>query len=65
MTFIKGHTYNRGRKRPDLIGNTLTLGRAPWNKGLKMSDEQKVKISISRKGKCLGDSNPSKRLEVR
>ena len=28
-----------------------------WNKGIHMSDEQKKKISISRKGKCMGNKH--------
>lgn len=45
--------------------NNPMYGKPAWNRGLKMPEVQKKKISISRKGKCLGDSNPSKRLEVR
>jgi hypothetical protein len=34
-------------------------------KGSKQLEETRAKISESRKGKLLGDSNPSKRLDVR
>lgn len=36
-----------------------------WNKGIPMSDAAKTKLSLSRKNKCVGDENPSKRPEVR
>jgi len=35
----------RGKKRPDMIGNTWRKGHTPWNKGKKLSDEIKRKIS--------------------
>jgi very-short-patch-repair endonuclease len=42
----------------------------PWNKNLtKYTDERirnaSIKDSKNRKGKCMGDKNPAKRLEVR
>jgi hypothetical protein len=35
MTFLKGHLVNKGRKRPDMLGNTFNVGRVAWNKGMK------------------------------
>lgn len=34
------------------------LGRTPTNKGVPMSEEQRRKVSESRKGKCVGEDNP-------
>lgn len=43
-------------------GGDGSYGLTPWNKGLKgsfkHSDESKLKMSLSRKGKYLGESNP-------
>ena len=36
-----------------------TIGRSNYNKGLPMSEEQKLKVSTSRRGKLLGESNHS------
>lgn len=42
------------------------IGRVPWNKGLnKDSNDFMRKVSTNRKGKLMGDANPSKRPEVR
>lgn len=34
------------------------VGRTPPNKGVPMSEEQRIKVSESRKGKCVGEDNP-------
>lgn len=44
---------------------TNKRGGTPWNRGRSWSDETKKRISENRKDKCLGDSNPSKREDVR
>jgi hypothetical protein len=53
--------------RKDLgVGSLVNLtdgGQGP--KGVIRSKETRNKISESRKGKCMGDNNPSKRLDVR
>jgi hypothetical protein len=45
------------------------FGKEPWNKGLDKSDprvqQYSTKVSISRKGKCVGEDNPAKKVEVR
>lgn len=48
---------NKGRKHSE---ETLIKmrGRISHNKGKKMSDEQKLKISISRKGKTAKENHP-------
>lgn len=54
-----------------LIPNGYNIGKGGEgnnggaNKGKKWTKEHKEKISKSRKGKCLGDKNPMKRLNVR
>ena len=41
-------------------------GRVPWNKGLnKYNDDRMKQISKNRKGKLMGEENPSKRVSVR
>jgi hypothetical protein len=40
-------------KRKRMLGNKLTLGVSPWNKGKSWDEETKKKISESKKG-CLG-----------
>jgi hypothetical protein len=64
-------------KKPDLwlnrtdnkaILNEIQYDRSKMKNsclGRKHSPATILKISLSRKGKCLGDSNPSKRLDVR
>jgi hypothetical protein len=37
------------------LGNTYSVGKAPPNKGIPMSEEQKIKVSKNRKGKGLGN----------
>lgn len=49
--FIKGCQINLGRKRPDMVGNTFKEGKSSWNKGRRLSDEFKKKLSESHKGK--------------
>lgn len=53
--------------RKDLgLGSLVNLtdgGQGP--KGVVRSEETKKRISESRRGKCMGDNNPSKRLDVR
>ena len=39
--------------------------RVAWNKGKHLSQEIKDKLSLSHKGKLLGDANPAKRDDVR
>ena len=34
-------------------GNTINVGRAPWNKGIPMSEETKQKLSESHKGQIV------------
>lgn len=38
-------------------GWTPVAGRTPWNKGIPLSDEQKNKISATKKGRFLGNNN--------
>lgn len=48
--FKKGFTpWNKGKQG---------LMPTPWNKGRAWDEETKMKISISRKGKCTGENNP-------
>ena len=44
---------------------TNKKGGIPWNKGKPWPAEIKKRISENRKGKCLGENNPSKREVVR
>jgi hypothetical protein len=49
-----------GKERSELHRKRLSdslKGRDAWNKGRKMSSEQKEKISRSRKGKCMGNKH--------
>ena len=39
-------------------GWTPAPGRTPWNKGIPMPEEQKKKMSVSKKGKYAGYKNP-------
>lgn len=64
--YLEGHNcpikvWNKGLKG---IKTNKKYG-IPWNKGKSWSDEIKKRISGNRKGKCLGDKNPSKREDVR
>jgi hypothetical protein len=64
MAFKKGNIpWNKGIHTG--IKSRGTTGMIAWNRGLKMPEEQKRKVSLSRKGKCLGDANPSKLPEVK
>lgn len=62
---------NRGKPKSDEHKKNMIskfkLGQEPWNKGLKMSDEQKLKLSLSHigkpgfwKGKHLSDDTKRK-----
>ncbi|KKR55640.1 MAG: Prophage LambdaBa02 protein [Candidatus Uhrbacteria bacterium GW2011_GWF2_40_263] len=55
---------NTGRtrfKKGDNIGNKSALGHIPWNKGKRMSEETKRKLSQSLRGKLAGEKNPARR----
>lgn len=63
-----GYVYGRLYKVSDELKIKLSnqhSGVSPVNKGIPMSEEQKRKVSLSRKGKCCGQDNPSKNPEVR
>jgi len=38
------------------------FGKIPWNKGISMSEETKLKISLNRRGKGLGNKNNAKKI---
>lgn len=47
------------------LKNQAAGGNGGANKGLKHTPETKAKISKVNKGQCIGDLNPSRRIEVR
>jgi hypothetical protein len=52
--------YWTGKKRDPETGRKISeanKGRIAWNKGIPMSEDQKLKVSIARKGKCIGNKN--------
>ena len=54
--------YWTGKKRDPETGRKISLankGRKVWNKGIPMSEDQKLKVSASRKGKGLGNKHAS------
>lgn len=49
-----------GKKRDPETGRKISQankGRKVWNKGIPMSEDQKLRVSLSRKGKCLGNKH--------
>ena len=67
MVFQKGHQINKGRKYPNRISpfkdkhhteiskkqnSEAHRGQIAWNKGIPMSEEAKLKNSISHIGQC-------------
>lgn len=58
----KGVKYSEERKRE--ISKRMKGKGNPFF-GKKHSIETRKKVSLSRKGKCIGNNNPSKRLDVR
>lgn len=45
-------------KKDARFGRLFKKGNIPWNKGKSLADGTKLKISISRKGKCAGEDHP-------
>ena len=45
-------------KKDAKMGRLFKKGDTPWNKGITLPEETRKKISISRKGKCIGKSHP-------
>jgi hypothetical protein len=63
---MKGKTYEEifGLEKAEAIKNKISEKTTeavkdiePWNKGQPLPDEVKAKISVSRKGKCVGEEN--------
>lgn len=55
-TIQKKSNFMKGRKH--------TLGHTPWNKGKKMSDEYRLKLSIAHKGKKGRSPSPETRKKI-
>lgn len=51
---------NNPSKRKEVVEKQVAKrkGKPAHNKGVPMSEEQKIKVSIGRKGKCCGPDNP-------
>ena len=56
--------WNKGKKCPQMLGNTYGFkkGFTPWNKGVPMSDELKIKVSNACRKKTLSDLEKDKEI---
>lgn len=64
---FKGLTYEQryGYVRAQEIKNKISYNLQGLGKGTPKSEEHKRKLSLAKKGRMLGEDNPSKRPEVR
>lgn len=54
----------RQKKSNFMKGRQHTLGHPPWNKGLKMSEEYRLKLSIAHKGKTHASPSEETRRKI-
>ena len=56
-----------GKKMSDYSKSRVSensKGRSSWNRGLKFSEESKLKMSLSKKGKKTSGDNPKSKMVI-
>jgi len=59
--------YRIGKKMSDYSKSKISensKGRSSWNKGLKFSEETRLKMSLSKKGKKTSGDNPKSKMVI-